>query len=190
MSTFDKFVQMFFAIFLFLAVMGVVLFIADRVRSRKGEIVQTTVFVLPVTVMVAFGLLYPALRTIVDSFRDANGQKWIGIDNYKTIFTDSSEIDVLRNTAVWVIITPILATLIGLVDAVLIDKARLEKFAKALIFLPMAISLVGASLIWKFVYDYKSTENQQIGLLNALLKAVGLDTYRFLLTDPWNTIFL
>ena len=64
MSTFDKFVQMFLAIFLFLAVMGVVLFIADRVRSRKGEVVQTTVFVLPVVVMVAFGLLYPAIRTI------------------------------------------------------------------------------------------------------------------------------
>jgi alpha-glucoside transport system permease protein len=190
MSTFDKFVQMFFAIFVFLAVMGVVLFIADRVRSRKGEVVQTTVFVLPVVVMVAFGLLYPAVRTIGDSFRDPNGQKWIGFDNYKTIFTDSTEIDVLRNTAVWVILTPIVATLIGLVYAVLIDRARLEKFAKALIFLPMAISLVGASLIWKFVYDYRATENTQIGLANAVLKGVGLDTYRFLLTEPWNTIFL
>jgi alpha-glucoside transport system permease protein len=190
MSTFDKFVQMFFAIFVFLAVMGVVLFIADRVRSRKGEVVQTTVFVLPVVVMVAFGLLYPALKTIGDSFRDPAGQKWIGFDNYKTIFTDSSEIDVLRNTAVWVILTPIVATLIGLVYAVLIDRARLEKFAKALIFLPMAISLVGASLIWKFVYDYRATENEQIGLANAVLKGLGLDTYRFLLTEPWNTVFL
>jgi alpha-glucoside transport system permease protein len=54
----------------------------------------------------------------------------------------------------------------------------------------MAISLVGASLIWKFVYDYRATENEQIGLANAILKAVGLDTYRFLLTEPWNTIFL
>ena len=190
MSTFDKFVQMFLAIFIFLAVMGVVLFIADRVRSRKGEVVQTTVFVLPVVVMVAFGLLYPAVKTIRDSFRDANGQSWIGFDNYKTIFTDSTELDVLRNTAVWVILTPIVATLIGLIYAVLIDRASLEKFAKALIFLPMAISLVGASLIWKFVYDYRATENPQIGLANAILKAIGLDTYRFLLTEPWNTLFL
>ena len=65
----------------------------------------------------------------------------------------------LRNTAIWVIVTPIVATLIGLVYAVLIDKARIEAVAKALIFLPMAISLVGASIIWKFVYDYRSTEN-------------------------------
>jgi alpha-glucoside transport system permease protein len=73
---------------------------------------------------------------------------------------------------------------------VLIDKARVEAVAKALIVLPLAISLVGASLIWKFVYDYRATENEQIGLANAILKAVGLDTYRFLLTEPWNTIFL
>lgn len=190
MSAGYKFTQMFLAIFIFLAVMGVVLFLADRVRSRKGEILQTIVFILPASLMVAVGLLYPALRTIYESFRDSNSTKFIGIDNYKTIFTDTDQLNVLRNTAVWVIVTPILATMIGLVYAVLIDKARVEKFAKALIFLPMAISLVGASLIWKFVYDYKSTENQQIGLLNAILKGIGLDTYRFLLTDPWNTIFL
>jgi alpha-glucoside transport system permease protein len=181
---------MFIAIALFVAVMGVVLFLADRVRSRRGEIVQTLVFVLPATVMIAFGLLYPGLRTIYESFKDASAQKFVGLDNYKTIFTRHEEITVLRNTAIWVIVTPILATLIGLIYAVLIDKAKIEKFAKALIFLPMAISLVGASLIWKFVYDYKATENEQIGLANQVLKWLGLDTYRFLLTEPWNTLFL
>ena len=96
----------------------------------------------------------------------------------------------LQNTAVWVVLTPLLATGIGLVYAVLIDRSRFEKFAKALIFLPLAISLVGASIIWKFVYDYKATEQAQLGVLNGLLKAVGFDTYRFLLTEPWNTFFL
>jgi alpha-glucoside transport system permease protein len=190
MSVPYKFGQMFIAIALFVAVMGVVLFLADRVRSRRGEIVQTVVFVLPATLMIAFGLLYPGLRTIYESFKDASAQKFVGLDNYKTIFTRHEEITVLRNTAVWVIVTPILATLIGLIYAVLIDKAKIEKFAKALIFLPMAISLVGASLIWKFVYDYKATENEQIGLANQVLKWLGLDTYRFLLTEPWNTLFL
>jgi alpha-glucoside transport system permease protein len=190
MSVGEKFVQMLIAIGLFVAVMGVVLFLADRVRSRRGELVQTLVFVLPATVMIGFGLLYPGLRTIYESFKDASGQSFVGVDNYKTIFTSSDQITVLRNTAIWVIVTPILATMIGLVYAVLIDKARIEKFAKALIFLPMAISLVGASLIWKFVYDYKATENDQIGLANQVLKWIGLDTYRFLLTEPWNTMFL
>jgi alpha-glucoside transport system permease protein len=185
-----KFGQMFIAIALFVAVVGVVLVLADRVRSRRGEIVQTVVFVLPAPLMIAFGLLYPGLRPIYESFKDASAQKFVGFDNYKTIFTRHEEITVLRNTAIWVIVTPILATLIGLIYAVLIDKAKIEKFAKALIFLPMAISLVGASLIWKFVYDYKATENEQIGLANQVLKWLGLDTYRFLLTEPWNTLFL
>jgi len=190
MSAPEKFAQMIFAIFAFVAVMGVVLFLADRVRSRRGETLQTIAFVLPATVMIAFGLLYPGVKTIYQSFRNSGDTGFIGLDNYKTIFNSSDQLTVLRNTAVWVIVTPIAATLIGLVYAVLIDRARVEKFAKALIFLPMAISLVGASIIWKFMYDYRATENPQIGLLNQILKTVGLDTYRFLLTEPWNTLFL
>ena len=190
MSAGSKFVDMFVAILAFVAVMGIVLFIADRMRSKRGELVQTIVFVLPAAVLIAFGLLYPGLRTIYESFRDNASQEFVGLDNYETIFTNSDQLTVLRNTALWVILTPILATLIGLVYAVLIDKARAEAVAKSLIFLPMAISLVGASLIWKFVYDYKATENEQIGLANQILKSIGLDTYRFLLTEPWNTIFL
>ncbi len=190
MSTGEKLIQLVIAIGLFIGVVIAVLVIADRVKSKRGETIQTTAFVLPSVLMIAVGLLYPGLRTIYESFRDANSTKFVGLENYVTIFTDSAQLTVLRNTAIWVILTPILATLIGLIYAILIDKSRFEKFAKALIFLPMAISLVGASLIWKFVYDYKATERDQIGVLNQLLKTVGLDTYRFLLTEPWNTIFL
>ena len=190
MSTGEKFVQLIIAIALFLAVMAAVLVIADRVKSKRGELLQTTVFVLPAALMIALGLLYPGLRTIYESFRDANSTQFVGLENYQTIFTDGAQLTVLRNTAIWVLVTPVLATFIGLVYAILIDRSRFEKFAKALIFLPMAISLVGASLIWKFVYDYRATENAQIGVLNELLKLVGIDTYRFLLTEPWNTMFL
>ncbi len=190
MSVGEKFTQMVAAIAVFLAVMGVVLLLADRVRSRRGELIQTVAFILPATAMIAVGLLYPGIKTVVQSFRNSAGSGFVGLDNYKTIFSTTEQVTVLRNTAIWVIVTPIAATLIGLVYAVLIDRSRVEKFAKALIFLPMAISLVGASIIWKFVYDYRATENTQIGLLNQVLKSVGLDTYRFLLTDPWNTLFL
>ena len=73
----------------------------------------------------------------------------------------------LRNTLLWVLLTPPISTIIGLVYAVIVDRSAFEKFAKALLFLPMAISLVGASIIWKFVYDYKCGREHQIGLLNA-----------------------
>ncbi|MGN6132332.1 MAG: carbohydrate ABC transporter permease [Nocardioidaceae bacterium] len=190
MTTSEKLVQMVIAIALFIGVVAVVLLLADRVKSKRGEVAQTTAFVLPAVLLIGVGLLYPALRTIYQSFRDANSTKFVGLHNYTTIFTTSDELQVLRNTAFWVIVTPVAATLIGLVYAVLVDRAQFEKTAKALIFLPMAISLVGASLIWKFVYDYRATENPQIGLLNQVLKWIGLDTYRFLLTEPWNTFFL
>jgi alpha-glucoside transport system permease protein len=190
MSTGEKLVQMLIVIALFVGVVAVVLAVADRVKSRSGEVLQTTAFLLPAVLLIGVGLLYPGLRTVLESFKDANAQDFVGLENYKTIFTDGDQLTVLRNTAIWVIVTPVLATFIGLVYAVLVDKARMEKFAKALIFMPMAISLVGASIIWKFVYDYKGTANEQIGLANQVLKWLGFDTYRFLLTEPWNTLFL
>jgi alpha-glucoside transport system permease protein len=190
MSTGEKLVQMGIAIALFLVVVGVVLVLADRVKSRRGEVLQTTAFVLPAVLMISFGLLYPAVRTVWESFRNSASTAYVGWDNYHHIFTDHDELQILRNTALWVVVTPVVATLIGLVYAVLVDRARFEKAAKALIFLPMAISLVGASLIWKFVYDYRATENPQIGLANQIIKWLGMDTYRFLLNEPWNTFFL
>jgi alpha-glucoside transport system permease protein len=97
---------------------------------------------------------------------------------------------VLRNTLLWVLLTPTLSTGIGLVYAVLVDRVKFEKFAKAMLFLPMAISMVGASIIWKFVYNYRSGDSTQIGLLNQILVWLHLDTFNFLLQSPWNTLFL
>ena len=190
MSTGEKFAQMFIAIALFFAVVAVILLVTQRLRSRSGELVQAAAFVLPAVALILIGLLYPAVTSIYQSFFDQTGSSFVGLDNYKTVFTDSEQLTVLRNTAAWVILVPIVSTVIGLVYAVLIDRSRFEKFAKALIFLPMAISLVGASIIWKFVYDYKDSSQTQIGIANAVLKGLGLDTYKFLLNDPWNTIFL
>ena len=190
MSSADKIIQMLIAVGVFFAVVAVILLLTTRLRTRAGELVQTVSFLLPAVFLIAVGLLYPALVTILSSFKNRNLQESVGLENYQTIFTDPDLLKVLFNTALWVIITPIMATLIGLVYAVLIDRAKFEKFAKALIFLPMAISLVGASIIWKFVYDYRDSQEQQIGLLNQILKTFGFDTYRFLLEEPWNTVFL
>ena len=190
MSTGEKFAQMFIAIALFFAVVAVILLVTQRMRSRSGELVQAAAFVLPAIALIVLGLLYPAVTSIYQSLFDRTGENFIGLDNYKTVFTDSEQLIVLRNTAAWVILVPIVSTAIGLIYSVLIDRARFEKFAKALIFLPMAISLVGASIIWKFVYDYRDPTQEQIGIANAVLKGLGFDTYKFLLNDPWNTIFL
>ncbi|HEX5089826.1 MAG TPA: sugar ABC transporter permease [Nocardioides sp.] len=190
MSSAEKFVQMIICIALFFAVVAIILLATSKLRSRSGERIQFLAFVIPALALIAIGLLYPAIVTIYRSFQNNTATEFVGLDNYHTIFTDSGQLRVLRNTFLWVLLVPTVSTFIGLVYAVLVDRARMEKFAKGLIFLPMAISLVGASLIWKFVYDYKDKSVDQIGLANQILKSLGFDTYQFLLTEPWNTLFL
>jgi alpha-glucoside transport system permease protein len=188
MSTGEKLLQMVIAIVLFFAVVSVILLLTSRLRSRRGELVQSAGFLLPALFLIVVGLLYPAINTVLASFRDNPGRSWVGLDNYHAIFGSHAELKVLGTTALWVVVTPLMATLIGLVYAVLIDRAAFERTAKALIFLPMAISLVGASIIWKFVYAPK------IGLLNAVSGSVGLGGghtwYQDLNHSPWNSLFL
>ncbi|MCL3863237.1 carbohydrate ABC transporter permease [Actinotalea sp. K2] len=188
---------MLVAIILFVVVMGAVLLAVDRPK-RVPRWLVTVGFVGPALLMLTFGLVYPGLRTLWASLFDRRGQNFIGLDNYILAFTQSEFQIVLRNTALWVIVVPIAATLIGLVYAVLVDRTRFERVAKTLVFLPMAISMVGASIIWKFVYDYRAVLRnsegdliaQQIGLINQLLVWAGLEPQQFLLNTPFNTFFL
>jgi len=204
-TTFEKILLMVVAIALFVIVVGVIMWLVNRPSIRTGWVVLG--FLAPVGVMLTIGLFYPAVRTVWKSFettRNAVGPNGKGVflpngkrvtenvfslGNYGKIFSEPSQLHVLLNTALWVILVPLLATTIGLVYAVLVDRTRFEKFAKALMFLPMAISMVGASIIWKFVYDYKQNGNQ-IGLANQLLVWIGLKPYNFLLNSPWNSVFL
>ena len=192
MTTADKFVQMLFAVALFAAVMGLVLFIVGRAKGRRADRWQAIAFVGPAVIMLLIGLVYPAIKTAYQSFFNGDSSKFVGLDNYKTMFTSPDLLQVLRNTFIWVLITPFVATAIGLIYAVLVDRIRFERIAKALIFLPMAISFVGASIIWKFVYEYRPDQPgvNQIGLLNQILVWLGQQPKQFLLNSPWNTFFL
>ena len=192
MTAVEKLTQMVLVLLGFVAVVGVIVLVAGRVKGRRGDRTVAMAFLLPTVAVLLIGLVYPASRTVYQSFFDAAGSAFIGIDNYTTIFTDSDQLVVLRNTVAWVVITPFVATAVGLLYAVLVDRARLEALAKALIFLPMAISFVGASIIWKFVYEYRPEQGgiKQIGLLNQLLVMVGGTPQQWLLNEPWNNLFL
>lgn len=187
----EKFGLMIFAVALFAAVMGVVLLVVGRARGRS-DLVASLAFVLPAFLMLTIGLLYPGLRTIYQSFFDRRTVNFVGLENYETIVTNPALVTVLQNTFLWVVITPIVATFIGLVYAVLVDRARIEAFAKALIFMPLAISLVGASIIWRFVYEFRPDQEgvEQIGIANQVLVWLGFEPQQFLLGWPSNTIFL
>jgi alpha-glucoside transport system permease protein len=192
MTLLDKLLQLLVAIAIFAAVMGLVLVVADRVRGRRADRWQGFAFVAPAVLLLLVGLIYPAVRTAYQSFFDGNSVNFVGLDNYLTIFTQPELLLVLRNTFLWVIITPLVATGIGLVYAVLVDNTRFESFAKALIFLPMAISFVGASIIWKFIYEYRPDQQniQQIGVINQFLVWIGLEPVNLLLQQPWNNLLL
>lgn len=191
-TTPEKILQMLAALLLFAAVMGVILFIAGRFGGKKGDRIVAYLYLLPVMLLLAVGLVYPGLRTIYQSFFDAAGDAFIGLDNYGTIFTDPDQLTVLRNTVFWVVLTPFVATAIGLVYAILVDKSRFESFAKTMIFLPMSISFVAASVIWKFMYEYRPDQGnvKQIGLINQVIVWLGGKPVQLLIESPLNTFLL
>ncbi|WP_250444134.1 carbohydrate ABC transporter permease [Actinotalea sp. C106] len=185
------------AVVLFVVVMGGILLAVDKPKRIPNWLVATG-FVGPALLFVAFGLVYPALRTMYTSLFARNSDDFIGLDNYIRAFSENEFQIVLRNTAMWVILVPLVATLFGLIYAVLVDRTRFEKIAKTLMFLPMSISLVGASIIWRFMYEYRAVlldadgnpRNNQTGLINQVLVWIGLEPQQFLINSPWNNLFL
>ena len=157
--------------------------VVERLPKKWEERVKPYVFVGPAVVLVGFFLIYPAIRTIVFSFANSDSTAFIGLKNYTDLLGSSDFVSgALLNTLLWMIVVPALTVAFGLAVAVLADRLqpRAEKFTKSIIFLPMAISLVGASTIWKFVYEARPKGTGQIGLLNGILDAFGIDPVAWL----------
>jgi alpha-glucoside transport system permease protein len=182
--------QMLVAVAAFVAVIAALLFVLDLAPRWGRDRWYVVGFVGPALLLLTIGLIIPAVRTFVLSFKDGGSVDWVGIENYTWMFAQDEIFLVLRNTAIWVILVPLVATTVGLVYAVLVDRARLEAVAKSLIFMPMAISFVGASIIWRFMYAYRGAEQDQIGLLNQLVVWFGGEPRQWLNDPPTNTLFL
>ncbi|MBX0300661.1 sugar ABC transporter permease [Cryobacterium sp. 1639] len=184
-----KLLQVGLALAGFSAVLGLIFFFVDRAPKRGRDVVQLLAFLLPAMALIAIGLVYPAIRTTITAFGDKAGN-FIGLDNFVWMFTQPEALITLRNTVVWVIIAPAVSTIIGLAYAVFIDKSRGERIYKVLVFMPVAISFVGAGIIWKFIYEYRPAERDQIGLLNQILVWFGQEPVLWLQTEPINTLML
>lgn len=175
----------------FAAVIYALFLIGSRASVRWQGSLRYGVFLGPALLLLLVGLIYPALRTIWLSFMDKRSENFIGFDNYIWAFTIPEIQIVLRNTVLWVIFVPIVSTLIGLAIAYMTDRMKRASVVKSLIFMPMAISFVGASVIWGFMYNFEPNEDKvEIGLLNAILRGVGIEPRNFLLEAPGNTFFL
>jgi len=184
-----KILQVVGGLAIFAAVVGLILFLVDRAPKKVRDYVQLAAFVGPALLLLAGGLIYPAIRTTILAFFNRTGDP-VGFENFIWAFTQPDAIRTLINTVIWVVLVPTVSTAVGLAYAIFIDKSRGEKFFKALVFMPMAISFVGAGIIWKFVYDFKSQGRDQIGLLNGIVVAFGGEPVQWLQSAPLNTFLL
>lgn len=152
--------------------------------------IQPYVFVGP-AVALLFGFLFlPTLLTAYQSLFNADSTRFVGLDNYTNAFTDRQMLTAFRNNLIWLIFGTALCVVLGLIVAVLADRSKFETLAKALIFLPMAISFVGAGVIWRFMYAYAPADQPQIGLLNAVVVGLGGEPQSWVTQRPWNNLFL
>jgi alpha-glucoside transport system permease protein len=152
---------------------------------------QPFVFVGPAIAILAWYLAIPTARTFWISLYNRDGTEFAGLANYLYIFTDRLMLETFRNNLLWIIFGATLSVMFGLLIAVLADRSRFETVAKSLIFLPMAISMVGAGVIWNFIYEVKDAADPQIGLLNAIWVGLGGEPQAWTaLLQPWNNLFL
>jgi len=161
--------------------------------DRAATAIRPFAFAGPAMVLLAFYLVYPVVNTLILSFQNDDGDAFVGLANYQRIFTESTYLVAIRNSVAWVVIVPAFAVAIGLAFATLADRLprRSEATAKSLIFLPMAISFVGASVVWTFIYRFRPVAfGEQIGIMNAIATWLGGEPVDWLATPIWNNLFL
>lgn len=189
-STISKFGQVGIAVVVFFALLLLIFGIAGRVNGKAQNAVATLIFFGPAAVLLLAGIVFPAIQTLIFSFKNPESTSYVGLENYRWMFTDPNIRVVFVNTLLWILVVPIVTTAIGLGLAVLLDRMKRESVPKSLIFMPMAISFVGASIIWKFVYDYAKEGYPQTGLLTAVVGLFGIEPQNWMLVKPLNTFLL
>ncbi len=189
-TTITKFTSVFTAIAFFFIVLGVLFAIAGRANGKKARPIALVIFLAPALVLLVAGLIIPAIRTFLFSFMNPDSNEWIGFENYYWMTQDPNIRTIMVNTILWIIVVPIFTAALGLLLAIMLDRIKHESIPKSLLFMPMAISFVGASIIFKFVYEYNEPDDVQIGLLSAIVKFLGATPSDWMLSKPLNTFLL
>jgi alpha-glucoside transport system permease protein len=186
--------------------------IVERMGDEWQARLQPFVFVGPAVAMLLWFLALPVIRTFWLSLfnRDGPPQNWldwgdlsgsianlgtrfVGLNNYVAVFTDRLMLEAFRNNIMWIVFGATLTVIFGLLIAVLADRSGFERVGKSAIFLPMAISFVGAGVIWNFIYEVRPVNAPQIGLLNAIVVGLGGQPQpwpAWTAISPWNNLFL
>ena len=157
---------------------------------HRASLVRPWLFLGPAVLALTLYLVYPVVASLWLSFHDKSGQEFVGGDNYAWLLSDPGFHEAIVNNFLWLLVVPAASTFLGLLAAALTDRIKWGNFAKSLIFMPMAISFVGAAVIWKFVYDYRAEGSDQIGILNAIVAWFGGDPQAWITIPFWNNFFL
>ena len=163
----------------------------DDARTRRDNIreaIRPWIFVGPALLVLTLYLIAPVFYTFWLSLQSRTG--FVGFANYAWAFNNSGFRISVRNNLLWLIVVPTMSTIFGLLVAYLTDRMWWRNIARSLIFLPMAISFVGASVIWRFIYDYRGPDADQIGLLNAVIVSLGGTPHAWIAMPFWNNFLL
>lgn len=172
-----------------LPVRGTDAFRNGRNIARAG-LIRPWLFLGPAILALTLYLIYPAIASLWLSFHDKSGQAFVGTVNYRWLLSDPGFRESILNNCLWLLVVPATSTILGLLAAALTDRIVWGSVARSLIFMPMAISFVGAAVIWRFVYDYRAEGSDQIGLLNAIVTGFGGDPQAWIALPFWNNFFL
>jgi alpha-glucoside transport system permease protein len=149
--------------------------IVSNIRSNKlRAALNPYVFIAPVLLLVGLFLVYPTIQTMIFAFMNEDSSEFVGFRNFTKLFADANFIKTIGNNVLWVAVVPLVTVVLGLLIATLTDKLGpiRERAFKSIIFMPMAISFVAASSVWRLSYSWSSNGNQ-IGILNAVVQAFG-----------------
>ena len=196
MTIFSLAITVLVGILVFVLFFHVSNLLLDYFGKRSSKIfklensLRVIIFIAPAFIVLFVFIIYPVFETIRLSFYDKIGREFLGWSNYAWAIKDPDFRRSILNNFGWLLIVPTLSTFFGLVIANLADRIWWGTVAKSIIFMPMAISFVGAGVIWKFIYDYRGPEQEQIGLLNAIVVAFGFEPQAWLTIPIWNNLFL
>ena len=146
----------------------------NRIGQRARPRLRPWLWLAPALAFLAVFLVYPTIGTFIRSLQDKTGTKFIGLDNFAWFFNDDASLIALRNSLIWLVVLTALTVGLGLLIAILVDRVRYETVAKTVIFVPLAISMVAASVIWTFMYWRTTPPDPQIGTLNGAIGALGV----------------
>lgn len=186
--------------------------LVERMGDPWRGRLQPFVFVGPAVAMLIWFLAFPVARTFWISLFNRDGppenwfsisdisgsfaslsERWVGLQNYVAVFNDRLMLEAFRNNIMWIVFGATVTVMVGLLIAVLADRSKFERLGKSAIFLPMAISFVGAGVIWNFIYEVRPANLPQIGLLNAIVVGLGGQPQpwpQWTAIAPWNNLFL